>query len=1277
MATGADQLELAGAGLTGLLRELLASGGAAGSTIVDTVNPFTPLPTLPDVAQRYNTIKESTQGMQYNLPQDNVFRQGWNAGVTPQIQNLAQQYPNEAELMVDVLSDPNMQGALTLLDGTGVLSAVSAPAKQGIKAAGNAVADTLANPEVQALAKTVGQQFVGRGPADPAQLSAAEVLMGGMLPEVAGQQGVVIPANAMPARARAAGMEDLAVEVEGNLALAQSMIANGASPEEIGRATGLQVTEDMAPDGTVREQIMYEVPSDGASFPLTSEKLQFEDTPFRENAIKSRDDANVLVETARLLNEPERLDGIRAEIEELKGAIADPDAQMFQNVDNPTRNQQIYAAAQKGRLDSVFPSVKKWAADSLKQAGVKNTAKAREKLVTNLLFSAKRKGWDLQPPADLKSLEAQAAKAAKTLEKVEAKTPRTGKMADILEWDLLRALVPEVDNIDYTYNPDFDQKGGYFKPGPTGKRTGAVAIGDLEGAPELGDRPGLGRVHELNHGVEEIFNLPRGGSPKGMTGGTLSGPPSGTAAVDGAVTMFNRLLDSDPAGYPALIGQYREVLNNPNTFSDAGIMDFSVINRAQRTTNRQLDMLELDLKDAVAKGEPVAPILRYRLEGIMPPYEQYRMLRGEASSNTADARFGMSAEEIRANPRVSALQEEALGLRPELQTINGQQTVPGGAPKVYDAVGPNTMYHGSGYPEEMLKRWNPDSPIPRESIGAWLTNDPDQAGWLAARGENAGATVPVEYKPKEGFSPAEYQWDPDQLADYLDLNSQMGRAERELRALNDEADALDVPDPSLNQAIKDTEWEIRQLREQRQDIFERGDPFAQFFNSKFPEYRGRAYDIPQADVDRVRQELMQEMAADAVMMRGTMADSPGEPKDWMISLSPEENLISALTDQPLFQPDDAYMTMARPKYGGRVTNPKVAPLVKPTRPPVFRGGRERPANLMHTIYEDEKILAKEAERNVEPEHPLNKELGISRAEMYDESIRRMQGVDDGFNPGGVSRTGKGAEAANRIITPSNTERLISHLEAFKKYAPGMMEGMVPWYNFESLLRAMSERYGPERALDAIRRTNMFTAPHSANSPVVPEIDRGLAARDLWQVGRFDDWRRGGSNPRAILGLDVDGGMGTKAQTDALNRYLTTGEFGWQAPKVHSYYQASDPVNPQTAWAVGDAHYARSLGLPETRTNAAPYESLTASEVASIGPWWNDIAREAGLPAVPGQAVNWGGFATRTGVKSTVGKPKVEFFLDKVAQLMEREGVSFDDALQRTFGIDGRTYYNVE
>jgi hypothetical protein len=126
-----------------------------------------------------------------------------------------------------------------------------------------------------------------------------------------------------------------------------------------------------------------------------------------------------------------------------------------------------------------------------------------------------------------------------------------------------------------------------------------------------------------------------------------------------------------------------------------------------------------------------------------------------------------------------------------------------------------------------------------------------------------------------------------------------------------------------------------------------------------------------------------------------------------------------------------------------------------------------------------------------------------------------------------------------------------------------------------------------------------------------------------------------------------------------------------SPKAPPYIQASSvpELGFQTDLPVGDAHWARMVGLADTRGNktlkgksVVPADSVSTPELQQLAPWWkNDIAGKFGLESVPAQAIMWGAGAPQTGVKTAIGAGKLELQAIEMAKAANRLGVSPETA----------------
>ena len=138
-----------------------------------------------------------------------------------------------------------------------------------------------------------------------------------------------------------------------------------------------------------------------------------------------------------------------------------------------------------------------------------------------------------------------------------------------------------------------------------------------------------------------------------------------------------------------------------------------------------------------------------------------------------------------------------------------------------------------------------------------------------------------------------------------------------------------------------------------------------------------------------------------------------------------------------------------------------------------------------------------------------------------------------------------------------------------------------------------------------------------------------------------------------------------SQAKPMANYLATGSLGGAA-KVPAYAVAGrvPEVGFQTHYPVGDAHWARGVGLADVRRNKAYASSASLPEMSSLAPWYANIASRAGLEAVPAQALQWGAMAGQTGVKSPIGAPKLELITDAIERTASRMKVPPADVRDR-------------
>ena len=325
------------------------------------------------------------------------------------------------------------------------------------------------------------------------------------------------------------------------------------------------------------------------------------------------------------------------------------------------------------------------------------------------------------------------------------------------------------------------------------------------------------------------------------------------------------------------------------------------------------------------------------------------------------------------------------------------------------------------------------------------------------------------------------------------------------------------------------------------------------------------------------------------------------------------------------------------------------------------------------VYDRPDVIASEAAGRVAPEDPDLKQLfGVTREEMYEQAKGR-EGNLLGALPGAAANP-KGAEAAENVMNPRNTQRLVDVLAEAGKH-PELMHGMDAWYYMDPMFKRMVELLGIDRAREEYRKMNALMGMASASSGVETEIPRGSAAHYLSNLGRFEEFAQHGGkrdpNRPEILG-DVPGHLAHKtAHVVPMRNFLERGEVAMGSPKVPMYIEASGvpEIGFQTRTPVGDAHWSRAVGLADTRNikktkgkEMVPGQSVSNPEMSTLGPWWREkVAKQVGLESVPAQARIWGAMAPQTGVETPVGAPKLELIAKQIRKTAKRLGISIENA----------------
>jgi len=228
--------------------------------------------------------------------------------------------------------------------------------------------------------------------------------------------------------------------------------------------------------------------------------------------------------------------------------------------------------------------------------------------------------------------------------------------------------------------------------------------------------------------------------------------------------------------------------------------------------------------------------------------------------------------------------------------------------------------------------------------------------------------------------------------------------------------------------------------------------------------------------------------------------------------------------------------------------------------------------------------------------------------------------------------------------------------------------MIPWYVMDPAFKRMVELVGPERAITEYRKFNEMMTPFSASSNVLAEINRGTGARYAHERGRLGEFaeltgmpveKRPANFPADLV--DVMPHLRHGEHIKPVQRWAETGKHGYDknTVKIPLYTQASGVPETgfQTSWAVPDAHFARAVGMGDTRTNATPGNFMAGPEYRTMSPWFREnVAQRMGIESVPSQALTWGAYAPQTGVKTPIGAGKLELISQRMWERAKQLGV---------------------
>lgn len=331
------------------------------------------------------------------------------------------------------------------------------------------------------------------------------------------------------------------------------------------------------------------------------------------------------------------------------------------------------------------------------------------------------------------------------------------------------------------------------------------------------------------------------------------------------------------------------------------------------------------------------------------------------------------------------------------------------------------------------------------------------------------------------------------------------------------------------------------------------------------------------------------------------------------------------------------------------------------------------------VYKPPSEIVFDASRRIAPEHPgLMGLFGLNRGDLA-EQYKEVRGILRPNAPGLFKPGARGSAHSANVATDRNADRLLGQMQAGMRQLPDMMNPMSAWYYMTPAFDKLVNEVGPDEAARLMRDFNGFTSNASPGSDVMTELNRGTHANMMHQLGRFDEFEQYGGQPLHQRGADFPGILSANSghpyhrtsQLPGMQRYRDTGTVASDnAPKVPSYYAASGvpmekpgsnigyEMQYNTQFPVGDAHWARGVGLPDVRQGMTGIGgSAKTPEMMTLTPWYEQsIARELGVHPVSAQAMQWGLLSPQTGVNTAVGSPKLELLAQAVWETAIRRGV---------------------
>lgn len=302
---------------------------------------------------------------------------------------------------------------------------------------------------------------------------------------------------------------------------------------------------------------------------------------------------------------------------------------------------------------------------------------------------------------------------------------------------------------------------------------------------------------------------------------------------------------------------------------------------------------------------------------------------------------------------------------------------------------------------------------------------------------------------------------------------------------------------------------------------------------------------------------------------------------------------------------------------------------------------------------------------------MGRVFGLDREELYDLHQGRPRGTDLGFEFGPRS---KGAKHVSRITNPRNAQRLVDAMTEARKY-PNLYKGSAAWYEMEPLFDRLKQlTSNPEGKFRDLIDTTAVMSPRAA---VVPELERGTHALMLRNQGRAEEFRPYGEIPSPQRPDDfppelqgMPGSMAHKVHSTMLENLDRTGGIITDQAKVPMYskgHYGSPDIPYNTRMGAPDAHNARAIGLTDVRPAKKGDLGGNASrpEVYSMLDWFeNKVAGASGHSGTDAQALLWNIFAPFTGVKTKIGKSKLELMSEGIERAALHNKIPIGEARDR-------------